>query len=709
MIESPPARAKNGVHVSSLSNKILNQHLERLAIVYVRQSSTKQVEENIESTQMQYGLVDRAEALGWPRQRIDVIDDDLGISGRTIEGRAGFQRLLAEVSLEHVGIVLGIEMSRLARSCRDWHQLLELCAVFGTLLGDADGVYDPRDHNDRLLLGLKGTMSEAELHVLQGRLRAGQLNKARRGEYFSHAPIGYVRVENSLELEPDDQAREVVRLIFNKFSELGSMSAVRRYLRANNILIGVRDHRGPDRGKLKWRPVNQATLLGVLHHPIYAGAYVYGRRETNPKKVVPGKPGRGRRWANRDHWDVLIQDRLPAYITWEQWEKNQEKLWENSAKYRAGGAPRGTSLLAGRVICGRCGRRMSICYAGQTKARFTCDMSRNQWGDKQCQSFNARPLYELIERVLLIALSPASIELSLTAAQHIESDREQVVKHHRQTVERTRYQSELARGRYESVDHNHRLVAAELERRWEMALLEQRKAEETLERLLQQQPTRLTAEETAKITALATDIPALWHAESTSGIDRQTILRALVEDVIVEVLGHSERLAVTVRWSGGFESQHEIRRAVGQFEQLESASEIRSRIVALKQQGYTHEAVARHLNDEHFHSASGGPFTPAIISQLCCKFRSEGDLPDKAVVPVEHWKLGDLAKHLGIKPETLSTWRRRGWVHADQVGQRWILWADTKELNRLQQLAEHDRRGLQKTPPQLTTPKRRLR
>ncbi len=708
MIESPATITRSVAgHATSLSSKILNQHLERLAIVYVRQSSTKQVEENIESTQMQYGLVDRATALGWPRQRVDVIDDDLGISGRSIEGRAGFQRLLAEVSLEHVGIVLGIEMSRLARSCRDWHQLLELCAVFGTLLGDADGIYDPRDHNDRLLLGLKGTMSEAELHVLQGRLRAGQLNKARRGEYFSHAPIGYVRTEDSLELEPDDQAREVVRLIFGKFAELGSMSAVRRHLRENSVLIGIRDHRGPDRGKLKWRPVNQATLLGILHHPVYAGAYVYGRRETNPKKVVPGKPSRGRRWANRDDWDVLIRDKLPAYITWEQWEKNQEKLWDNSARYRAGGAPRGTSLLAGRVICGRCGKRMSICYSGRSKARFTCDMSRNHWGDKQCQSFNARPLHELMGRVLLIALSPASIELSLIAAKHIESDREQVAKHHRQTVERSRYQSELARGRYESVDHNHRLVAAELERRWETALLEQRKAEETLDRFLQQHPTRLTAEETARITSLATDIPALWHAESTSGIDRQTVLRALVERVVVEVLGHSERVAVTIRWSGGFESQHEIRRPVGQFEQLESADEIRSRIVALKRQGYPHATVARQLNDECFCAASGGPFTSPIISQLCCKFRSEGHLSGKNAALPEHWKLGDLAKRLGIKPETLSTWRRRGWVHANQVGQRWILWADTQELNRLQKLAEHDRTGLQKTPPRLTTPKQR--
>jgi DNA invertase Pin-like site-specific DNA recombinase len=698
---------------SFLSSKIFNQHLERLAIVYVRQSSTKQVEENIESTQLQYRLVDRAAALGWPRQRIEIIDQDLGISGRSIEGRAGFQRLLAEVSLEHVGMVLGIEMSRLARSCRDWHQLLELCAVFGTLLGDADGVYDPRDYNDRLLLGLKGTMSEAELHILQGRLRAGQLNKARRGEYFSHAPIGYVRNGDALELEPDDQARGVVQLIFDKFAELGSMASVRRYLRENQICIGVRDHRGPDRGKLRWQPVNQATLLGILHHPVYAGAYVYGRREANPKKLVPGQRGRGRRWAKPDDWDVLIRDRLPPYIAWDQWEKNQRKLWENSAKYRTGGAARGTSLLAGRVICGRCGKRMSVCYSGQSKVRFTCDMSRNQWGESQCQSFNGRPLHELIERQLLIALAPASLDLSLSAARQIESDREQVARHHRQTVERARYQSELARSRYEAVDPKNRLVAAELERRWEASLLEERQAEETLDRLIRQQPSRLTAEETAQIRALADDIPTLWQAPSTSGVERQTILRALVEQVVVEVLGQSERVAVSIRWAGGFESCHEIRRAVGKFEQLESADVIRARIVALKQQGWTHAAVAARLNADRHHAASGRPFTEPMVSQLCRQFRAEGLLlDDKALSqddnrPSEYWRLGELAQYLGIKPETLSTWRRRGWVHAERDGQRWHLWADADELARLRQLTDHHRIGLERTPLHLTTPKKR--
>ncbi len=704
MIKSPSTQTRSRLRATSFSNKILNQHLERIAIVYVRQSSTKQVEENIESTQLQYQLVDRAAVLGWPRERIDVIDDDLGVSGKSIEGRVGFQRLLAEVSLEHVGIVLGIEMSRLARSCRDWHQLLELCAVFGTLLGDADGVYDPRDHNDRLLLGLKGTMSEAELHVLQGRLRAGQLNKARRAEYFSHAPIGYIRSENSLALEPDEQARGVVQLIFDKFTELGSMSGVLRYLGDHNIQLGVRDHRGPHKGQLQWRPVNGATLLGMLHHPVYAGAYVYGRRESNPRKVVPGQPGKGRRWAKPEDWDVLIRDKLPGYITWEQWEKNQQKLWENSAQYRMDGAPRGTSLMAGRVICGRCGRRMSISYSGQSKARLTCDMSRNQWGTAQCQAFNARPLGKLVEEQLLIALSPASIELSLQAAQQIESDRLKVESHHPQSVQRARYESALAQRRYEEVDPSNRLVAAELERRWESALMDQRQAEESLARFREKKPSGLTTQQRSQIQSLSSDIPALWHAETTSGVDRQVVLRALVEQIVVEVVDHCERVMVTIRWTGGFESHHEIIRAVGNFEKLESAENIKSLVIELKRRGYTHAGVAENLNNAGYRSPSGRLFTVPIVSQLCQKLRRKGHLLEPQGGYDNWWTLSSLAKQLFISPSTLNTWRRRGWVRSQKAGQHWVLWANQEELKRLKNLVDHKRQGLRKIPDELTTP-----
>ena len=295
------------------------------------------VSENRESTEMQYRLRERAEALGWPPARVLVIDDDLGQSGQSIAGRPGFQRLLAEVGLDHVGLVLGLEMSRLARSCRDWHQLLELCSVFGTLLGDADGLYDPSDYNDRLLLGLKGTMSEAELHVLRGRLEAGQRNKASRGRLFSPAPIGYVRSsDGGLELKPDEQARGVVRLIFDKFGELGSAAGVLHYLKDHHILVGVRPHRGVERSQLVWRRPNRATLLNMLHHPVYAGAYVYGRRMTDPRRQIPGRRRSGRAWARPEQWDVLIRDRLPAYIAWDQYEANLSRLRDNSSKYGQG-------------------------------------------------------------------------------------------------------------------------------------------------------------------------------------------------------------------------------------------------------------------------------------------------------------------------------------------------------------------------------------
>ena len=329
-----------------VSSKIETHHLARLAVVYVRQSSARQVRENIESTQLQYDLARLARSYGWPETRIDIIDDDLGVSGKSLEGRSGFQRLLAEISLEHVGIVMGIEMSRLARNCRDWHQLLELCAVFGTLLGDADGVYNPREHNDRLLLGLKGTMSEAELHVLRSRLDAGKKNKARRGEYFAEAPIGYVRTRDGVELEPDTQAQGVVRLLFDKFEELGSGHAVLKFFRENGILIGRRIPNGLRPGDMTWHRANRSTILDVLRHPIYAGAYVYGRSKSVTTSEPDGSRKTVQRRVGKDEWEVLIRDKVPAYITWEQWERNQQKLRENSTRF-------GCRCLAWGVDLGR--------------------------------------------------------------------------------------------------------------------------------------------------------------------------------------------------------------------------------------------------------------------------------------------------------------------------------------------------------------------
>ena len=348
------------------SPKLQPWHFDRSAVVYVRQSTPQQVLDHQESTARQYALADRAVAFGWSRDRVVIIDDDLGQSGQSAEGRLGFQRLLAEVALDHVGLILGLEMSRLARSCKDWHQLLELCARFRTLLADADGLYDPTDYNDRLLLGLKGTMSEAELHILKERMYQGKLNKARRGELYGPPPIGYIRIDGGPPtLDPDEQVQAVVRLIFDQFDRQGTLHGILRYLVHHGIRLPVRPHFGPHRGELQWRRPSRETLQNLMHHPIYAGAYRYGHRALDPRRQQPGRPGTGRQSLAPEECPVLIRDHLPAYITWERFCTNQERLASNRARHEAAGAPReGAALLGGLLRCGRCGRRMRVCYGG---------------------------------------------------------------------------------------------------------------------------------------------------------------------------------------------------------------------------------------------------------------------------------------------------------------------------------------------------------
>ena len=332
-------------------SKVQDWHLDRIAVVYVRQSSVQQVLENRESTQRQYALVDRAIACGWARERVVVIDEDQGKSGSTSEGRLGFQRLLAEVGLDHVGLILGIEMSRLARSCKDWHQLLELCAIFRTLLGDQDGLYDPTDPNDRLLLGLKGTMSEAELHVLRGRLRQGVLNKARRGELFVLPPIGYVRSPlGGIEFDSDEQVRGSVEHVFKLFERLGSVRAVTKTMLEQGVLLGVRAGKGPQRGQIRWRPPAMSTIAKMLKHPIYAGTYVFGRTRSDPRQRGRDGVGRVKVVTDPTQYHAYLPGRCPAYITAEQYEANQDKLAANRARTESVGAVReGPSLLAGLV------------------------------------------------------------------------------------------------------------------------------------------------------------------------------------------------------------------------------------------------------------------------------------------------------------------------------------------------------------------------
>ena len=371
--------------------KVQPWHRDRLAAVYVRQSTAAQVADHAESTRLQYGLAERAVTLGWAPSRVLVIDEDLGHSASGADARPGFARLVSEVGLDHVGIVLGIEMSRLARSGREWHQLLELCALSGALLGDLDGVYDPAEHNDRLLLGLKGTISEAELHLIKQRMWSGRVAKARRGELAVPLPAGLVRrASGEVVLDPDEQVRSVVRLVFDLFERLGTVGAVLGFLADNRIQLGVRLREGPERGELAWRRPSRAGLANMLRNPAYAGIYVYGRSTLDPRRRQPGRPCTGRVRVGRDGWLVYLPGVLPAYISIEQYERNMQRLDANRSRAQSLGAVRdGPALLAGLVACGRCGKKMTVRYqrgrGGKLHPVYVCSRDKSDYGAGQCQ------------------------------------------------------------------------------------------------------------------------------------------------------------------------------------------------------------------------------------------------------------------------------------------------------------------------------------
>src|SRR4051812_8351400 len=486
-------------------HKIRPRHHDRLAVVYIRQSTTQQVVTNRESTDLQYQLRQRAVTLGWADDRVLVIDDDQGISGSSVENRPGFQRLLAEVSLGHVGVVFGREMSRLSRSCRDWHQLLELCALFQVLIADADGVYDPTDPSDRLLLGLRGMMSEAELHVLKARMHQGKLNKARRGELFTCVPVGYVRTpDGGIALDPDEQVRSVVTLVFAKFAELGSLTKTHAFFVTHGTQLGLRLYKGADKGQLVWQRPRRSTLYEMLRHPFYAGAYAYGRCPLDPTRRASAKSKAGRRNAPPEEWVCLLRDKVPAYVSWEQYEENRRRLAANDRGHgRKAPTGRAPTLLNGIARCGRCGRPMLAHNARPTaNPRYACAHEFAEYGGPKCQSVTAAYIDRLIEGLVLRAVEPAALALSFRAAERVEQDRERLHAHWKQRLERAEYEAARARRQYDAVDPENRLVARALERQWEQKLADVRHLEEDYARFRAEQPRHLTASDRKRIRAL---------------------------------------------------------------------------------------------------------------------------------------------------------------------------------------------------------------
>ncbi len=676
-----------------IPGKVKAVHLERLAVVYVRQSSQQQVLEHRESAALQYALKQRAIDWGWPADRVRVIDQDQGHSGATAEGRQGFQELLAQVSLDHVGVVLGIEMSRLARCCRDWHQLLELCALFGTLLADQDGLYDPRDYNDRLLLGLKGTLSEAELHSIRLRMYQGRLNKARRGEVFTHLPMGYVRGPAGAPLlDPDQQAQSVVRLIFRKFEELGSINGLLGYLVRQGIRLGIRPHGGANRGNLEWHRPNRVTLGSLLHHPLYAGAYSWGRRPVDPRRKIPGRPATGRTVAEPKDWQVLIQGHCPAYITWEQYQANLARMAENRALVK-GPLRQGSSLLKGLLVCGVCGARMLVAYGPRHLLRYSCVRRHCDYGEPNCQSLAGRGLDDLVAQQILKVLEPASLELSLSAAADIQRERAELHQQWRQRLQRAAYQKDRAARQYQAVEPENRLVARELEQRWEQAIVEEHKLQEDYADFDRQEPADLSAADRKLIDRLAQDIPALWQADQTTPQDRQSIVRHLVEQVTVHPQGRSEMLDVTIRFAGGFASQHELRRPVARYEQMHNYPLLLNRVRDLRPQKFTMAQIAGTLNAEGWRppkrrATFNAEMVRSLLFRLPRPAAGHGQTPAMAgSLARDEWWFADLTRHLNLPPPTLYSWMRRGWVEGRQLATgRWILWADDEELTRLRQL-----------------------
>jgi DNA invertase Pin-like site-specific DNA recombinase len=674
------------------TEKIGPRHWERLAVVYVRQSTMQQVLEHQESTRLQYGLVRRAIAWGWPEARVLVIDDDQGRSGTSAEGRHGFQRLVAEVGLDHVGLILGVEMSRLARSSKDWHQLLEICALFGTLIADLDGSYDPSQYNDRLLLGLKGTMSEAELHLLKQRMYQGILQKARRGALSFALPIGYVHnASGEVVYDPDEQVQHVVRLIFRKFDELGTLHALLRYLVQHDIQLGVRVREGPAKGILEWRRSNRMTLQNMLKHPMYAGAYTYGRRQVDARKKQPGRPSTGRVTRPRPAYHVLLKDHVPAYITWAQYEQHLARLAANRARAETIGAVRhGPSLLAGLLVCGQCGCRLQVRYGGSRMLHsYTCDRVATTYGGTYCQYLPGEPIDAFVSQWVLTALEPAALTLSLEATAHLEQERQALDQLWQQRLERAAYEAERAARHYRAIDPEHRLVARQLAKDWEEKLTAYRQLQEEYERFVQAQPQSLSGAEREAIAQLAHNIPALWHAATTTMAERKEIVRQIIHRVIVAGEGTSERLQITIEWVGRGVTAGIITRPISRIEHLSYYPLLCERIKTLAQAGYSTVQITACLAQEGFHSPKQAkPFSRQSVIELMR--RLEVHQPHRRRRPALHeheWWLSDLESELRIVNSTLHQWRKRGWLQArwHEQSKRWVAWADAAELQRLKQ------------------------
>ncbi len=680
--------------IASSTEKITARHRERRAYIYIRQSTPKQVRENRAGQENQYALVERALALGWPRERIQVIDDDLGHSGQDGH-RPGFQELVAAVSLGHVGIVLAYEASRLARNNTDWYTLLDLATVVGTLIGDTAGVFDPRDYNDRLLLGLRGMLSEAELHLLRLRLDAGRMRQVQQGTYRHHLPTVLVRLpDGRVVKDPDQQVQHALELLFTRFADLGSCQKVLRSFRDDGLLLPRHQTSGLHAGQLLWKRPSEAAIYDILRNPAYAGAFVYGRR-TGPPNRRPGQRGRLRH-KEMAEWTVIHQGAYPAYISWEQYVANQGRMSENASDYnrRMRGVPRhGAALLAGLVVCGQCGRQMRAIY--KPAVRYICNALGKAFGAPTCLHLDGASIETAVVEAFFAAVAPAELDLldEVLAAQQVAH--EQVQRQHAEQVSRAEYEVRLAQKQYDAVDPDNRLVAAELERRWEHALQALVAAREAAEQAMATTlpVLQLDPDLRRQLQDVGTQMPALWTSGRLSLVHQKELLRSLIRRIIL-TRPVADVIDVKIVWISGALSHLTVQPPIWRTADLGNHEALVRRVGELSVAGYQDREIARQLSAEGFHPARGHSLDAAIVGKirrqlgqpsLTEQYRTQAQIDGQ-------WTVYGLSRHLGVVRDWLYRRIYAGTVPVTRhpLTRHYLIPNDASLLARLRAEAQHD-------------------
>ena len=667
-------------------DEITSEHRARLACVYIRQSSLHQVRNNLESQRRQRALVERGVELGWPRERVVAIDDDLGISGSRSSSskRLGFQGMIADLALGKIGLVLALEVTRLSRSSRDWHHLLDICAITSTLIADAESLYNPRAYNDRLLLGLKATMGEAELFVMRQRLVEAVRDKAARGELRIRLPPGYVWDEaGHIQMSADEQVLATIHLVFRRFNELGSIHQVHGSLLEDGVRFPVQVDR---HGGVEWKIPSYRNIQLMLTHPIYAGVYVYGRRQAEEILDEHQQPAKRQRVMAREKWHAYIEDHHPGYIDHEAFERNLQRIAENRPRALNVGSPRaGSSLLQGLILCGRCGRRMRVSYGRAGGALYyRCQRKRRTVDEStMCQSFGAKRLEEAVERKVLEVLDPLALEAMSRAAQsHAEAlcaeDR-----HWQQSIERAEYEAELVRRQFRVVDPDNRLVARELERRLESALEGVEAARREASNRRKELPKPLSEGEKARLLALANELPSVWRAPTTRPQDRVRIVRCLIEQVVVKVSEGEQQIRADVHWNGGEVSTLELARGHRGIHQELTVPELIELLRDLATE-FSDAQIARIMHRRRLKTPRGLTFTAFRVAGIrrAHGIRSGPRLPRTGE---QIYTALEAAGLLGVDRATVVRWVEVGLLKGAQrtMGAPWRIQVTPEDVRRL--------------------------